>query len=82
MLKKIFFLFFIIVFFLFFVYLGAAVIYSQQKGISLWTEIKIDSKNILWQIRDVIYHQGEIYNPKGDIIPDWIDDFIKDKINL
>jgi len=80
MLKKILFFLFVIFFFLLFVYLGAAFIYSQQKGISFIKEIKTDSKRIILQIKDVIYYQGEIHNPEGDLIPDWIDDVLKNKI--
>jgi hypothetical protein len=80
MLKKIFFVIFIIFFFLLFVFIGAALIYSQQKNISLKEELRTDSKNIIFQIKSVIYSGASENNPEGDLIPDAWDDIIKGKI--
>lgn len=80
MLKKIFFVIFIIGFFFLFVFLGAVVIYSQQKGIPIKEELKTDSKNIILQIKDVIYFEATVHNPEGDLVPDGIDDSVKGKI--
>lgn len=80
MFKKIFFFLFIIFFFFLFVFLGAAVIYSQQKNISIKEELKTDSKNILLQIKNVIYYEAEKHNPPGDLVPDGIDDSLIGKI--
>jgi len=80
MIKKIIFVLFIIFFFLSFVFMGAAVIYSQQKNISVTEELKIDSKKIILQIKDIIYYQATEHNPDGDLIPDEIDDTILGRI--
>ncbi|NCU31416.1 MAG: hypothetical protein EOM23_00445 [Candidatus Moranbacteria bacterium] len=80
MFKKIFFVLFIIFFFLFFVFLGAAIIYSQQKKISLWQELREDSKRIINQMAGIVYREGEKHNPEGDLLPDWIDDWLKKEI--
>lgn len=80
MFKKIFFLLFIIFFFFLFVFLGAAVIYSQQKNISIKEELRTDSKNILLEIKNVIYFEAEKHNPPGDLLPDGIDDSLIGKI--
>ncbi|MEF3692507.1 MAG: hypothetical protein V3574_05645 [Candidatus Moraniibacteriota bacterium] len=80
MFKKILFVLFIVFFFLFFVFLGAAIIYSQQKKISLRQELKEDSKKIISQMVGIVYREGEEHNPKGDMIPDWIDDWLKREI--
>lgn len=80
MLKKLFFFIFIIFFFFLFVFLGAAIIYSQQKGISIGEELRTDSKNILLQIKSVIYYEAEKHNPPGDLVPDGIDDSVMGKI--
>lgn len=80
MFKKIFFLLFIIFSFFLFVFLGAAVIYSQQKNISIKEELRTDSKNILLEIKNVIYFEAEKHNPPGDLLPDGIDDSLIGKI--
>lgn len=80
MLKKFLFFLFIIFFFLFFVYLGAALIYSQQKDISFIEEIRTDSKRIILQMKNVLYYEASQHNPEGDLIPDWVDDFVLGKI--
>lgn len=80
MFKKLFFALFIIFFFLFFVYFGAVIIYSQQKNISIKEEIKMDSKNIITQIKNVLYYQASEYNPQGDAVPDSWDDILLGKI--
>ena len=80
MFKKIFFFLFIIFFFFLFVFLGAAVIYSQQKNISIKEELRTDSKNILLEIKNVIYFEAEKHNPPGDMVPDGIDDSLIRKI--
>ncbi|HBI17246.1 MAG TPA: hypothetical protein DDY52_03840 [Candidatus Moranbacteria bacterium] len=80
MFKKIFFFLFIIFFFFLFVFLGAAVIYSQQKNISIKEELRTDSKNILLEIKNIIYFEAEMHNPPGDMVPDGIDDSLIGKI--
>lgn len=80
MIKKILFVLFIIFFFLLFVFLGAAVIYSQQKNISIIEELKIDSKKIILQIKDIIYYQATVHNPEGNLMPDEVDDTILGRI--
>lgn len=80
MFKKLFFALFIIFFFLFFVYLGAVIIYSQQKNISIKEEIKTDSKNIIFQIKNILYYEASEYNPQGDVVPDSWDDILLGKI--
>jgi hypothetical protein len=80
MFKKLFFALFLIFFFLLFVYLGAALIYSQQKNISFREELKTDSKNIISQIKNVLYYQATENNPQGDVVPDSWDNVILGKI--
>ena len=80
MLKKIFFFIFIIFFFFLFVFLGAAVIYSQQKNISVQEEIRTDSRKILLEIKNVVYFEAEKHNPPGDLVPDGIDDALLGKL--
>lgn len=80
MLKNIFFVIFIVCFFLLFVFIGAALIRSQQKNISIMEVLKSDSKNIIWQIKDIIYYEATQHNPSGDVVPDGIDDVIKNEI--
>ncbi|KKP68454.1 MAG: hypothetical protein UR66_C0005G0001 [Candidatus Moranbacteria bacterium GW2011_GWE1_35_17] len=80
MFKKIFFVIFIVSFFLLFVFIGAVIILSQQKNISIKEELKTDSKNIILQIRDIIYFEATKHNPPGDMLPDNLDDKIKHEI--
>jgi hypothetical protein len=80
MFKKIFFIIFIVGFFLLFVFVGAILIRSQQKNISIIEELKLDSKNIIFLIKDVIYFEATQHNPSGDMVPDGIDDIIKNEI--
>ncbi|MGW8185024.1 MAG: hypothetical protein ACWGHO_02860 [Candidatus Moraniibacteriota bacterium] len=80
MLKNIFFVIFIVCFFLLFVFIGAVLIRSQQRNISIKEELKSDSKSILWQIKDIIYFEATKHNPSGDVVPDGIDDAIKNEI--
>ncbi|EKE20698.1 MAG: hypothetical protein ACD_7C00503G0016 [uncultured bacterium] len=80
MFKKIFFVIFIVCFFLLFVFIGAVIILSQQKNISIKEELKTDSKNIILQIRDIIYFEATKHNPPGDMLPDNLDDKIKHEI--
>jgi len=80
MFKKLFFVLFIIFFFLFFVYLGAVLIYSQQKNVSIWQEMKTDTKVIILQIKNILYYEASEHNPQGDVIPDSWDDVLLGKI--
>ena len=34
-------------------------------------------KKIIYSIKDEVYRKATIHNPKGDVWPDWIDDFLK-----
>lgn len=65
---------------MFFVYLGAILIYSQQKNVSFLTEMKTDSKNIILQMKNILYYEASQHNPEGDLVPDGLDDFILGKI--
>lgn len=80
MLKNIFFIGFIIFFFLLFVFLGAIAIRSQQKNISLKEALRSDSRNIILEIKDIIYFEATKHNPQGDVLPDNLDDAIKNEI--
>lgn len=80
MLKKIFFLIFIILLFLSFVFIGAVIIYSQKRNISIQEELRTDSKNIISEIKNIIYSGATEHNPKGDVLPDRIDDTLINKL--
>lgn len=80
MFRKIFFVIFIVCFFLLFVFIGAILIRSQQRNVSIREELKSDSKNIIFQIKDIIYFEATLHNPSGDVVPDGIDDTIKNEI--
>lgn len=62
------------------VFLELAIIHSQKENIAIMEALKIDSKKIMREIKDVIYYQATVHNPEGDMLPDEIDDTIKEQI--
>ncbi|EKE16167.1 MAG: hypothetical protein ACD_11C00029G0047 [uncultured bacterium] len=38
------------------------------------------TKNILKKISEIVYREATIHNPEGDMLPDQVDDIIKEKI--
>lgn len=80
MIKKIFLFLSLMLLISWLVFLGIAIIHSQQENITIMEALKIDSKKIMLEIKETIYYQATVHNPEGDMLPDEIDDMIKEKV--
>ncbi|QQS61145.1 MAG: hypothetical protein IPN70_04655 [Candidatus Moraniibacteriota bacterium] len=50
---------------------------GQMEGIFIRNDIKTRAQEIAHTFSDVLYEKATLYNPKGDMVPDSIDDNIK-----
>lgn len=80
MIKYAAFFLFLIFFFLFFVFLGTAILRGGQRNVSLKEVVRDDLKNIILEMKEFIYLEATRHNPPGDIVPDNLDNKIKNEI--
>ena len=51
-----------------------------KNGVSFRAEARNIGQESAHKLVGFIYDEATIHNPKGDILPDWIDDFLKSEI--
>jgi hypothetical protein len=79
MLKKIF--LFLIIIAILFAWLGGIISVSTSPfSITIQKPEKDLLKKVVRKIEAIVYHEATVHNPPGDVVPDNIDDSLKEKI--